>query len=118
MDAAYTSGTMAVCMMVFGSKIKLVVKDSMCGQMAEGTKENGRITTCMARASIHGKMDVDMRASTLMIESTDLVFILGRMADNTKVTGIMVSSMVKEFTDNHLELSVAANGRTASVLHG
>lgn len=53
-----------------------------------------------------------------MIESTDLVFILGRMADNTKVTGIMVSSMVKEFTDNHLELSVAANGRMASVLHG
>lgn len=64
MDVVFMSGTMVVCMMVFGSRIKLAGKASMYGQMAGGTKENGRITICMAKAFILGKMAADMKAST------------------------------------------------------
>lgn len=47
-----------------------------------------------------------------------LVSTLGRMVDNTKVTGIMENNMAKVFTDNQLELNAEVNGKTVSVLHG
>ncbi len=45
----------------------------------------------------------------------DLESTFGRMAANTKATGIMVNNMVMEYTDNLLELNAEADGRKASV---
>ena len=49
-----------------------------------------------------------------MTVSMDLESTFGRMAANTKATGITVNSTVKEYTDNLLELNVVADGRKAS----
>lgn len=53
-----------------------------------------------------------------MTASTDLVFTLGKMDANTRVTGTMVNNMVMASTDKQVDKSVAAAGKKANASHG
>jgi len=52
----------------------------------------------MDKEYLHGLMDVDMKESTLMIKSTDLEYILGRIIGNMLDSGKTVNNTVKEST--------------------
>lgn len=47
----------------------------------------------MGLADILGRMAEAMRGPTLMIESTDLVFMFGQMGAGMRVTGLRASNM-------------------------
>ena len=69
------------------------------------TRAIGRTTICTAMESIRGKMEENMKDNISKIESMGLEFILGQMADNTRVNGRMVVSMVKACTGLMLPLN-------------
>jgi len=76
-------------------RTKLMVEESISGQMAENIMENGKIITCMERVSTHGKMAVCMKVTMKMIGSTAMEFTPGMMESNTKAGGKMENSTVK-----------------------
>jgi hypothetical protein len=63
--------------------------------MVDNLTESGKQITCMEKEFILGKMEEDMKGSTIMTRSTGLVFILGLMVENMKVTGEMVNKTEK-----------------------
>lgn len=65
------------------------------GLMVDNTLVLGKIIICMVMVLTLGKMEDDMRDITKWIKSMALVYINGLMVENMKVTGLMVSSMVK-----------------------
>lgn len=55
----------------------------------------GKIITCTDMVSTHGKMVVDTKDITKWIKNMVMAFTHGLMEDVTKVTGLMVNSMVR-----------------------
>ena len=66
--------------------------------MAVVMRETGRTTTCMGMEYTLGKTEGNMMVNISKTESMDLEYILGLMDDNTKVSGKMAVSTVKEIT--------------------
>jgi len=81
-------------------------------------KVNGRIITCMARVITPGKMVVAILATTKWIRNTDLAFIPGLMAENTKETGTTENNTVKESLYFKMELLEKDFGMRVNVLDG
>lgn len=63
--------------------------------MEENTKVNGKITVCMEKANIIGKMVEDMKEIIIWIRNKEREFTIGLMAENMMVNGIMENSMDK-----------------------
>lgn len=61
----------------------IFIRVSIRGQMAEDMMGNGRTITCMVKEFTLGRMEENMKAITLMIKSTGMVFILGLTVVNT-----------------------------------
>ena len=64
--------------------------------MAAHMMAPGKTITCMGKELTHGVTDANMKENTTWIRSTDMVSISGQMAEDTKATGKMESSMGKE----------------------
>lgn len=72
-------------------------KESTLGVMGEDTKVNGKTIRCMEKGLSLGQMEGNMWESTLMIRNKVMVNSFGLMADLTRETGTMGSSMAKVF---------------------
>ena len=90
----------------------------MNGPMEEGTMENGKIITCMAKGSILGKTEESMKETTSTIESMALVSIPGKMEDNILVNGKTASNTEKAPIDKQLAKKRRAIGKTEKELNG
>ena len=66
------------------------------GVMVGFLLENGKIITCMDTVFTPGQMDENMKRTTKMTKSTGLELTIGLMVVNTKVSGLLESSTVKE----------------------
>lgn len=72
-------------------------KVSILGVTVGNTKVSGRITKCMEKAPLHGVMAGNMLENMWKIKSKDMENLFGQMEDHIKETGLMESSMVKEY---------------------
>ena len=63
------------------------------GGTEESLKVSGKIITCMAVVSINGLMVGGLWANTRGTKRKDMGFIIGRMAEYTKDTGIKGNNM-------------------------
>jgi hypothetical protein len=95
-----------------------MVVEFMNGLMEEGMMENGKITICMERVFIPGKMVGNMKVTILMIENMATEYIHGRMADNTLDNGRMESNTVRVLTDKQLDRKKEAIGKMEKELNG
>jgi hypothetical protein len=68
------------------------------GQIKKFTQASGKIITCMDRGYLLGLMAEDTRVNIIMTRKMDLVSTLGRMGDSMLASGKMVSSMDKVYT--------------------
>lgn len=66
------------------------------GLMVESMWVSGLIILCMAKGAIHERTEDIMRASTGLIKSMDLEYIIGRMVEFIEVVGKMENNMEKE----------------------
>jgi len=99
-------------------KTRYTVLASMCGQMADNMRENGRIITCMAGVFTPGRTEENTRVNTRTTENMDMVFILGPTTDSMLETGRMESNTEKESIDLQTEQKRAAFGKKAKELGG
>jgi hypothetical protein len=83
----------------------------MCGQMDVATRVSGRITTCMAKAFIPGRMGGDMKENMQMTESMDMESTLGLMADSMSASGKTENNMEKEPINKQTAQKKEAFGR-------
>lgn len=98
-------------------RIKLMVKASMSGQMAENTMESGEIITCTEEVSIPGRMEECMRVITKMIASMDTEYIPGMTVNNMKAGGKTENNTAKESIEKMVVTDVAS-GKTVKELNG
>ena len=82
------------------------------GLMAGLMKVCGKIITCMAKVSIHGKMDVSTKVNTSTIRRAGMACTRGLMDVSTKETGTTASNMEKEGTSCPMEQSEWVYGST------
>lgn len=113
-----TFGTMVLPTVDNGMKTRLTVEESMNGLMEGGTKEIGRIITCMEEVSTHGRTAEDMKESITMIESMALALISGKMGASTLGSGRMGSSMERECIDSQTEQKEEGTGKKGSASSG
>lgn len=95
---ANTGGLTAQSTKVIGSKTELKERAPIIGWTDVALLAIGSITTCMAKACTVGRMGGVMKEATWRIKSMALGCITGLMAENMRVTGHLVSSMVKAST--------------------
>ena len=75
-------------MMVNGSKIRSLGKESTFGKTADAITANGTTITCTVMEFTSMQMESDMMASIRMIKKKVMEFISGSMVVSTVATGI------------------------------
>lgn len=88
---------MVLSMKAIGFKIKYKVSVHILGLMVKFLLVNGKIITCMVKASLAGQMEDNTKVNIATIKKKGLEFILGPMVDNTQDNGKMASNMVKAY---------------------
>jgi len=112
-----TFGMTEVCTKENGTRIKLMVKESMSGLMVESMMVNGEIITCMEEESIPGKMEECMRVTMKMIVNMDMEYTHGTTENNMKAGGKTENSMEKEFIEKMVVID-AVSGKMERELNG
>ena len=93
--------------------IKFKEKEHTFGMRIKNIQVNGRITKCMEKEKLYGKMGQLMRDSIKMIKNMALAYLSGQMEESMWVNGKKGSNMEKDnttFLDRPKEL---ANGYRA-----
>merc|ERR1712224_966184 len=89
----------------------------MCGLMVGSIMESGKTIICMVKASIPGKTEECMMASTKMTENMAMVFTLGMMVNSMLDSGRMENNMELEPIGKMAEIA-RVFGKMESVLNG
>jgi len=112
-----TFGMTEVCTKENGTRIKLMEKESMSGQMVENTMVNGEIITCMEEVSIPGKTEECMRVTMKMIVNMDMEYTLGMTVNNMKAGGRTENNTEKVFIEKMAATDVVS-GKMEKELNG
>ena len=80
------------------SRTTFTVRENTVGLMDVSIMGSGLTTKWRARVLLPGVTAEDMRATTRMIKSTDMVPLSGQMVGSTLVTGAKVNNMEREST--------------------
>ena len=98
MEKGNTPGKTVLCSPEIGKTTKLMAEALTIGLMGASTSANGRITTCMGRASTSGKMAGCIRAPTCKIGSTVMACTNGPMVASMTASGRTEDSMERGST--------------------
>ena len=106
-----------VCTKENGTRIKLMEKESMSGQMVESTMASGEIITCTEEVSTPGKMEECTRVTMKMIANTDMAYTPGMTVNNMKDGGRTENNTEKEFIEKTAVTDVVS-GKMEKELNG